>query len=147
MSIVVHLDDPPRFSYLRSSKYFVSFATSEIDVPLDSGVTSSFTSSSLLGWLLPRCTQASHPCLGHQDTWFPGINKFTSCWESIVDDDEDEAEGGPPSARPPPPPPRKHQPPGWSRVTTVSCLFGSYVLNDYAILVPLSRMHLAKSNV
>lgn len=119
----MHLDDPSKFSHLRSfiNNSFRSFATSEIDVPLDSGVTSSFASSSLLAWLLPRCTQASHPCLGHQDTWFPpGINKFTSCWESIVDDDEDEAEGGPPSARPPPPPPRKHQPPGWSRVTTVS---------------------------
>lgn len=100
----------------------LSLATSEIDVSFDSGVTSSLVSSSLVGsTLFPRCTQGSHPCLGHHDTWFPGINMFTS-WLAIVDDDEDEAEGGPPSAKPPPPP-RTHQPPEWSRVNNTVCSF------------------------
>lgn len=101
-------------------KKFVSFelTTSEIEVPFDSGVTSSFVSNPLASSaLFPRgCTQGSHPCLDHQGTWFPGINKFIS-WLAIVDDDEDEAEVGAPSAKPPSPP-RTHQPPGWSRLNT-----------------------------
>ena len=114
--------------------FFFFLATSEIEVSFDSGVTSIFVSNSVASstTLLPRsCTQGSHPCLGHQGTWFPGINKFIS-WLAIVDDDEDEAEGGGPSAKPPSPP-RTHQPPGWwSR------------LNDNYLAYVLSPVSLSK---
>lgn len=86
-------------------------ATSEVDVSLVSGVTSSFVSNSLVVSATLRCNHASQSWRGHQET-FPGISRLNS-WVWKDDDDDDD---GPPSAKAPPPPPRAVQLPG-SRLT------------------------------
>jgi len=77
-------------------------ATSEVDVSLVSGVTSSLLSNSLIVPIMLRCNHGSRSWHGHQET-FPGISRLNSWFVIVCKDDDDAADGEAPSAKPPPP--------------------------------------------